>query len=52
MSNGTIEKRKGATGMVPTYTGPALYPRRFKIMRLGWSLVIFFRKSVWRIGFY
>lgn len=45
-----LEKRKGA--VATTWTGPKLTRRWPKFVRLGRSVIIFFRNSTWRIGWF
>lgn len=45
-----VQKRIGA--VAPTYTGPKLKRRWPHFVRVGRSLVIFFRNSTWRIGWW
>jgi hypothetical protein len=45
-----IQRRKGA--VADTYTGPKLTRRWPHFVRLGRSVIIFFRNSTWRIGWW
>lgn len=47
-----IQKRKGAVADTYTGPGPSLFRRWPKFVRVGRSIIIFFRNSTWRIGWW